>query len=190
MATFVLAGWHWFASRREPATRAALQWFLLSWVAGTGLFALLILLPQMFGVHTSGLQGYAFLLFMLVYGGLAFGILRCRLFDLDRWWTGAVLCLLAALLLIGFDFLFLFVLHLSSEVSLALALFIYGVLWLPLRGLVWGRLFARREAAIEPTQFRQITDIALAPPGEDRQGRWCRTCFARSASMRMTAARP
>lgn len=29
-ATFVLAGWHWFASRREPATRAALQWFLLS----------------------------------------------------------------------------------------------------------------------------------------------------------------
>lgn len=171
-ATFALAGWHWFASRREPATRAALQWFLLSWVAGTGLFALFILLPQMFGVDTSGLQGYAFLLFLLVYGGLAFGILRYRLFDLDRWWTGALLCLLAALMLIGFDFLFLFVLHLSSEVSLALALFICGVLWLPLRGLIWGRLFGRRGTAVEPARFRQITDIALAPPGTDRQARW------------------
>lgn len=171
-ATFALAGWHWFTSRREPATRAALQWFLLSWVAGTGLFALFILLPQIFGVDTSGLQGYAFLLFLLVYGGLAFGILRYRLFDLDRWWTGALLCLLAALLLIGFDFLFLFVLHLSSEVSLALALFICGVLWLPLRGLVWGRLFGRRETVVEPARFRQITDVALAPHGEDRQGRW------------------
>ncbi len=172
LATFGLAGWHWFASRREPATRAALQWFLLSWVVGTGLFALFILLPQMFGVDTSGLQGYAFLLFLLVYCGLAFGILRYRLFDLDRWWTGAFLCLLAALLLIGFDFLFLFVLHLSSEMSLALALFICGVLWLPLRGLIWGRLFGSRDTTTESARFRQVTDVALAPPDADRQARW------------------
>ena len=171
-ATFALAGWHWFTSRREPATRAALQWFLLSWVVGTGLFALFILLPQMFGVDTSGLQGFAFLLFLLVYGGLAFGILRYRLFDLDRWWTGAVLWMLAALALIGFDFLFLFVLHLSSEVSLALALLICGVLWLPLRGLIWSRLFGRREKSAKAARFRQVTDVALAPPGADRQARW------------------
>ena len=172
LTTFGLAGWHWFASRREPATRAALQWFLLSWVVGSGLFALFILLPQMFGVDTSGLQGYAFLLFLLVYCGLAFGILRYRLFDLDRWWTGAFLCLLAALLLIGLDFLFLFVLHLSSEMSLALALFICGVLWLPLRGMIWGRLFGSRDTATETARFRQVTDVALAPPDADRQARW------------------
>jgi signal transduction histidine kinase len=172
LATFALAGWHWFASRRAPDTRAALQWFLLSWVVGTGLFALFILLPQMFGVDTSGSQGYAFLLFLLVYGGLAFGVLRYRLFDLDLWWTGALLWLLAALMLIALDFLFLFVLHLSSEVSLALALLICGVLWLPLRGLIWSRLFVRREPQSRSARFRQVTDVALAPPGADRQARW------------------
>lgn len=171
-ATFALAGWHWFASRREPATRAALQWFLMSWVVGTGLFALFILLPQMFDIDTSGLQGYAFLLFLLVYGGLAFGILRYRLFDLDRWWTGVFLWLLAALLLVGIDFLLLFVLHFSSELSLALALLICGVVWLPLRGLIWGRLFGRRDETARVARFRQITDVALAPPGADRDARW------------------
>lgn len=171
-ATFALAGWHWLASRRAPATRAALRWFLLSWVVGTGLFALFILLPQLFGVDTSGLQGYAFLLFLLVYGGLAFGILRYRLFDLDRWWTGVMVWLLASLLLIAADFLFVVVLHLSAEVSLALALLICGVLWLPLRGLIWSRLFDRRSSGAKARLFRQVTDVALAPPGADRQARW------------------
>src|SRR5690606_6469241 len=60
LTTFALAGWHWYLSRRDPATRAAVQWFLLSWVVGTGLFALFIFLPQLFGIDTSGLQGYAF----------------------------------------------------------------------------------------------------------------------------------
>jgi len=172
MVTFGLAGWHWFASRRDPATRAALQWFLLSWVVGTGVFALFILLPQMFGIDTSALQGYAFLLFLLVYGGLAFGILRYRLFDLGRWWTGAIVYLVAALTLIAFDFLFLFVLHLSAEMSLALALLVCGVLWLPLRGLIWSSLFGARDTTTESDRFRQITDVALAPPGTDRQADW------------------
>jgi hypothetical protein len=44
---------------------AALQWFLLSWVLGTGVLALFDLLPQTFGVDTTPVQGYAFLLFLL-----------------------------------------------------------------------------------------------------------------------------
>ncbi len=34
-ATFVLAALHWRVSGRDPLARAKLQWFLLSWVAGT-----------------------------------------------------------------------------------------------------------------------------------------------------------
>ena len=55
------------ASRAGHARRAAMVPVVS--VVGTGLFALFILLPQMFGVDTSGLQGFAFLLFLLVYGG-------------------------------------------------------------------------------------------------------------------------
>lgn len=85
LATFGLAAVHWRISRQHPLERAKLQWFLLSWVVGTSVFAIFILLPQTFGVDTSPIQGYAFLLFLLVYGGLAMGILRYRLFDLGDW---------------------------------------------------------------------------------------------------------
>lgn len=171
-ATFGLAAWHWHHSRRDPATRAALQWFLLSWIVGTGLFAVFILLPQLFGVDTSSLQGYAFLLFLLVYGGLASGILRYRLFELDRWWAGALLWLLMALFLIGLDFLFLFFLHLSSDLSLALALLLCGVLWLPVRSLIWRTLFNRRRQGSQLAHFRDITDIVLAPTPSRRRALW------------------
>jgi two-component system, NarL family, sensor histidine kinase DevS len=163
-ATFVLAGVHWMGTRRDPVGRAALQWFLLSWVLGTGLFALFILLPQTFGVDTTPLQGYAFLLFLLVYGGLAFGILRYRLFDLGEWWRRIVVWTLSVLLLVLLDLFFLFGLHFSTGASLALSLLIAGVFWLPFRAWVWSRLAARRETRLGNV-FSRVMDIALAPAG-------------------------
>ena len=163
VVTFALAGVHWFRTRREPVERAALQWFLISWLLGTGLFALLILLPQMFGVDTSGVQGYAFLLFLLVYGGLAFGILRFRLFELGGWWRRILGWAGAMLVLVSLDGLFLGWLRLSAEASLALAVLVSGALWLPVRGWVWTRLTARRGERKE-VRFNEVLEAALADP--------------------------
>ncbi len=165
VATFALAGVHWFQTRRDPVERAALQWFLLSWLLGTGLFAVLILLPQMFGVDTSPVQGYAFLLFLLVYGGLAFGILRFRLFELGAWWRRIVAWAATALVLVLLDLLFVGGLNLSSEVSLALAVVISGMLWLPLRGLIWERL-AGRNGGTRNARFSELLEVALASRDE------------------------
>lgn len=171
-ATFVLAGVHWFRTRRDPVGRAALQWFLMSWVLGTGLFTLFILLPQIFGVDTTPVQGYAFLLFLLVYGGLAFGILRYRLFELGDWWRRVVVWTVSALLLILLDLFFLFGLHFSTGASLAFSLVIAGMVWLPLRAWVWARFATRRERHMGDI-FSRVMDIALMPPGgDDRQQRW------------------
>ena len=170
-ATFVLAGVHWHGTRRDPVARAALQWFLLSWLLGTGLFALFILLPQTFGVNTTPLQGYAFLLFLLVYGGLAFGILRYRLFDLGAWWRRVAVWTLSVLVLILLDAFFLFGLHLSTAVSFSLALLVCGALWLPLRAWVWHRFAMRREKPGGDV-FGRVMDIALAPSGTAREKLW------------------
>lgn len=170
-ATFVLAGVHWFGTRRDPVSRAALQWFLLSWVLGTGLFALFILLPQTFGIDTTPLQGYAFLLFLLVYGGLAFGILRYRLFELGAWWRRVAVWTVTVLLLIVLDAFFLFGLHMSSAVSLSLALLICGVVWLPLRAWAWHH-FAVRRGRPGGNAFGRVMDIALAPPGGRQEELW------------------
>lgn len=172
-STFILAAVHWFLTKKDPVARAALQWFLLSWMLGTCLFWLFILLPQMFGVDISGLQGYAFTLFLLVYGGLAFGILRYRLFDLGAWWGKIIIWSLTILMLVLFDFLFLLVLQLSSELSLSLALLLSGLLWLPLRSFVWSRFF-NRPAVSRDALFEQVINIAFTKLGADLNSGWQR----------------
>ncbi len=170
-ATFVLAGIHWFRTRRKPVERAALQWFLLSWMLGTSLFAFFILLPQLFGVDTSRLQGYSFLLFLLVYGGLAFGVLHYRLFELGIWWRRVAVWTLAVLLLVLLDMALLFGLGMSAGISLSLSLAICGAVWLPLRMWVWNRLHRAGEA--HPAEwFGRVMEVALAPSAETRDERW------------------
>jgi signal transduction histidine kinase len=172
LATFALAGVHWWGTRRKPVERAALQWFLLSWVLGTSLFALLILLPQMFGVDTSGVQGYAFALFLLVYGGLAFGIMRFRLFEIGSWWRSIMGWTGAALVLVLLDLFFAAGLQFSTETSISLSLLICGLVWLPFRTWVWKMLSGRRKVATEE-RFDRILEIALHPAGlEGQQQAW------------------
>jgi two-component system sensor histidine kinase DevS len=171
LGTFALAGVHWFLTRRDPAGRAMLQWFLLPWMLGPCLFGLFILLPQMFGVDTSNLQGYAFLLFLLVYAGLAFGILRFRLFGLGEWWGRIVAWSLTVLLLIMLDILFLTVLQFSSNVSLSLALVVSGLAWIPIRSFLWNR-FLTREPMTREALFGQVVDVALTANSDRQSENW------------------
>jgi len=172
LATFVLAAVHWRISGRNPLARARLQWFLLSWVVGTSTFSIFILLPQMFGADTSPIQGYAFLLFLLVYSGLAFGILRYRLFDLGDWWRRVMAWAVAVLILVVLDLFFLYGLQLSTGTSLTVTLLLCGLVWLPLRSWMWNR-FAVRNRRQNPVLFQRVVDVALAPPGQDSESeRW------------------
>ena len=166
LATFVLAAVHWFGTRKDPVARASLKWFLLSWMLGTGLFAIGILLPQLFGVDTSRFQGYAFLLFLLVYAGLAFGILRYRLFELGDWWRqiliwGSIVFLLVALYLSLVTGLLL-----PPGLSLALAVLFGVVFWLSVRGWLRGKANPRREDL-----FASVLDIAFGSTA-DQETRW------------------
>jgi signal transduction histidine kinase len=160
--TFLLAAWHWHISDRNPLARAKLQWFLLSWVVGTSAFALFILLPQTFGVDTSPIQGYAFLLFLLVYGGLAMGILRYRLFELGEWWRRAIAWAAVVLLLILLDLFFIYGLQLSTETSLAASLLMCGLVWLPIRGWLWHRFTGRINSLDTTALFQKVMTVALA----------------------------
>jgi len=142
---------------------------------GSGVFGLLILLPQMFGFDTTSVQAYAFLLFVLVYVGLAFGILRFRLFGLDEWWVRIVTWLGALLLLVVLDLVFLLQLQFSASASLSLSLVICGLLWLPLRGFVSSRLLVRSDRT-RPRTFKAVVDAALAAAPADQEARW-RECL-------------
>ncbi|MFA7578916.1 MAG: hypothetical protein WCY17_01960, partial [Castellaniella sp.] len=129
LAVTALAAVQWVRSDRDPVARAALRWFLLSWLVGIGLFVLLIMVPQLIEVDTGSLQGYSFLLFLVIYGGVALGILRFRLFDLGLWWFRVLGWIVGALVLVALDLLFLYQMQWAAEWSLSLALLVCALLW-------------------------------------------------------------
>jgi signal transduction histidine kinase len=171
ITTFAVGAAQWRGTRVDPVTRAALQWFLLSWLIAVWAFALLIFVPQIFGIDTSALQAWAFLLFLPVYIGLAFGIVRYRLFDLGEWWARAMTWMASIVFLVLLDMLFLLGLQMSPELSVSLALLLCGLLWLPLRGALWGR-FAVRNRGEPRGRFQQLADAAFQEGSAGRAQAW------------------
>jgi two-component system sensor histidine kinase DevS len=170
LLTIILAAVQWFNTQRDPVARASLQWFLLSWLLGTSLFIIITMVPQLYGVNTAGVQGYSFILFLLVYGGLAFGILRYRLFDLGEWWLRVVSWVGGLLLLMILDMILIWGLGLSSSLSFSLALILGGLIWLPLRGYIWSRVVEQK--IIEKPIFQSVLDIAFNLNAEKQQQMW------------------
>lgn len=184
---FALGAVHWRLTRRDPIARAALGWFLLSWVVVATAFAAIVLAPQMFGVDTSAVEPYGFLLFLLIYGGLAVGIMRYRLFELGAWWGRIMAWTLGLILLAGLDMLFLAGVRLSGELSLSLALLICGLVWLPMRGWIGERLL-RRSRADDRALFEGVVQIGLTKSPGEQLAEWVAVLRRRYDPLRLDVA--
>jgi signal transduction histidine kinase len=128
-----LAALQWRAGRGDPLRRAALQWFLLSWFVGSGAFLMLVSVPALVGIDSGEIQAYAFACLLLISGGLALGIARFRLFDLETWWFRAILLVLGGFLVLVFDVLLVAVMRFEAPVALAVSLMLAGWLYFPIR---------------------------------------------------------
>lgn len=157
-------------TRDDPVTRAALRWFALSVCLGTGSFITLIVLPNATGHEPLLAQAPAFLLFIIVYGGVAIGVARYRLFELERWAFGVLFYVAAALLLVLLDAFLIFVLSLDRVPALGLSLMAVALLYLPLRDALHRRIVAH--SVDHGALFQQTVDVALTPPGADQNARW------------------
>lgn len=147
--SFVFAGMQWYRTRGKPAERAALRWFLLSIYIATGLFAGVVIIPAALGVTPPASQGVMFGAFLIMYWGLALGVVRYRLFQLEGWWRSIVWWFLGGVAVVVVDILLVSMLSLSDAMALSLAVAVVGWLYFPLRQLTWQRLARRRERALE-----------------------------------------
>jgi signal transduction histidine kinase len=145
--TAVFAILQWRRSRKLALQRTALKWFLLAWLGGGGAFLAVVFLPPLFGVDSGGAQAWAFALFLVIYAGLALGVARYRLFDLDRWWFTAWTLLAGAALFVALDLAMIQFTRLGGEDALLLSLLIVTWLYLPLRHWLWRRLAPPRGGA-------------------------------------------
>lgn len=166
-----LGAWQWRRSRSAPLERAAMRWLLLSLLLGSSLFIATIIVTVTLGWLPPLPQGYAFGFFLLIYVGIALGLRRYRLFELDTWayrmlaWAGGAVAVLAvdALLIVALDW--------SQGTALGVSLWICGLLYFPARQLLWSRLVRhprRQLAELMP----DIVAIAFQPAPAGRQARW------------------
>lgn len=164
-----LALWQWRINRQDPRARAALRWFAACILISCGLFVFLVQSIQLLGIQTSLSQGYAFGFFLLVTIGIALGLKRYRLFDLDQWAFGILFWLAGAMLLVLLDALLIMIL--SPLLSLGVAILICGLLWLPVRGLLQRR-FVLKDSLKQEELFQVVLDISFANTGQNRRQQW------------------
>ena len=169
-AIFALIAYQWWINRKDPLARAALRWLGLSVVVGIGGYVFGNALPVMLGDAPPLPQGLLLGSFLLIYVGLALGLGRYRLFQIDQWAYRTVFYAGAALGVLAFDAALIFALQVERVAALGVSLLLIGLVYLPLRDALWQKLTARRRAAPDEL-FGWVVEVALAAPTE-REERW------------------
>ncbi len=146
--SFIFSVIQWKKTRNNPSARAALRWFLLSIYTATGLFAGLIIIPAALHIAPPAPQGIMFGAFLVMYWGLALGIVKYRLFQLEQWWHSITGWFVSGLFIVLFDIALVGGLALPQELALPIALAIAGWLYFPLRQFLWNRIGKHNNAGM------------------------------------------
>ena len=168
IVTIFLQGW---ATRNDPAARAATRWLGLSVIIGAGAFIGTVAVPAM--LHRQALIDPRFSLgfFLIIYVGMAVGLHRHRLFELDQWAFRILFYLGAGAALLALDAVLVLMLRKSPEVSLGAALLLVAFVYLPLRDLLWRRAVARSRLK-EHELFAAVAEVALTHRADARASKW------------------
>ncbi len=154
----------WSRTRQLAQARAILRWFLLSIYAGTGVFTVLFLLPSVIGAKILLPQAYLLATFLPMYLGMALGVLRYRLFDLERWWFYIWAWALGGIAVVLVDLFLLMLLTTAQTTSLAISVAVVGWIYFPVRQWFWRRYVVRDRGELEAW-----LDAALPPMLSVRQ---------------------
>ncbi|MCB9092331.1 MAG: hypothetical protein H6620_07200 [Halobacteriovoraceae bacterium] len=158
-------------TKGKPKERASLTWIGLSVFVGAGGFIALNAIPLVFEIEIPMAQGYAFLLFLAFYLGLAAGIGRYRLFDVGSWAFSFLFYSMGAALVIILDVLFMSLMSLNKSQALGVSLLMIGLLYLPFREGI--RIFFKREKKLRPQELiKEALFVTLSPNAQEKKHRW------------------
>ncbi|MCF8198086.1 MAG: hypothetical protein K9J42_04925 [Sulfuritalea sp.] len=163
--------WQWRKSRSRLLDRAALKWILFSF----GISIVLIfanVLRTALGAETFLPSGYNTALTLLIFIGMAVGIRRSALFNLEPWWIDAWIWLASGFAVVVVDLLLLSVLEIGEASALAASLLLCGWLYFPLRQSILTRVYGRRRSLTDV--LPEIVEMLFAGPAIDRdfEARW------------------
>lgn len=171
LLAIVLAVVQWRRSRGQPAERAALRWLALSALVGCGMFVLMVVSVGVFGLFPPLEQGYAFGFFLIMFFGLALGVGRYRLFELDEWAYRVLLWAAGVALVVVIDAVLVLWLRWNATLSLGTTLLLCGALYFPARQWLWARLVERGNASVDQ-MLPELVRIAFSASAGERERLW------------------
>lgn len=171
LAILVAIGLQLWATRHDPAERAALGWLGLSIACGCLAYTVLGALPILFDVPFGLPQTHVTGVLIVIYVGLALGLTRFRLFELGDWAYRVLFYTSGAILMLLIDMALIVMLNLDAAPALGLSLALVAFVYLPLRDLIWRRFSARKRVP-QHELFSSALDVAFAPTPAESALRW------------------
>lgn len=130
----------WWQVRHRAVDKAAIRWIILSIMIPITVFSFIYLIPITLGFQVHIPQGYMYAVILFINIGLGFGVLRYKVFELERWWFSIWTWFLSGLSIIVIDVILLTVLPISLESGLMLSVALVGWLYFPVRQWALGRI--------------------------------------------------
>ncbi len=171
LAALAFALIQWRLSRFQAADRAALRWFLLSLLLGAGLYIASHVVSSILGWLPPIPQGYAFGFFLIIYLGIALGLRRYRLFDLDAWAYRLLVSMGVLLAILLADAAMITLLGWSAQTSLGLSIWGVGLLYLLVRQRLWKLLDRPRDDDLVRV-LPLLVEVAFEPGPQKREHGW------------------
>ncbi|MFN3453650.1 MAG: sensor histidine kinase [Pseudobdellovibrio sp.] len=166
----VMIVYQFFLTQNDPISRAILKWLGVSVLVGAGAYALLNALPLVLNSKPLK-QGYAFITFLIIYLGIAFGLRKFRLFDVGRWAYLFLFYAIGAVVFILLDFAMIYLFDIDRFPALTAALIITTFIYLPLRDNLW-RILSRQKKTELHELIAGILHVVYADNSYDKMARW------------------
>jgi signal transduction histidine kinase len=159
------------ASREDPAAMAATRWLGLSVIVGAGAFIANVAVPIALGRAPFLDPRFSLGFFVIIYVGMAVGLRRHKLFELDQWAFRILFYLSAGAALLALDGLLITALGTSPQAALGVSLLVVAFAYLPFRDLLWRKTIGRRTMR-EHEMFAAVAQVALIHGIEARAEAW------------------
>lgn len=166
-------GWRQLtATRLHPRERAALLWYLLSIAIGLGVLFVNYLLPELHRCGTATAFWLCQIRIPLLYVGLIFGVVRFRLFDLERWWFAIWIWFFAGLLVVFADVALVYYANIQPAGAVTLSLLLVGWVYFPIREWAWGRFTCSPSERLQRFLPMLLEAFFAASVNKPLQERW------------------
>ncbi|MDH5394055.1 MAG: hypothetical protein OEY11_12775 [Gammaproteobacteria bacterium] len=162
LISLLFAALQWKKARGMAIEMAQFRWLFLAMLLGAGLNIALNIFPQ--SLDQQPLVGITPVLFFsyIIFIGIAIGIYRYKIFNIDRWWFSIWSWFFAGLFVVGLDLAFVSLLKLETQTATIASLFIIGWIYFPLRQKILAYFSIKTDTGISnylPQILTAITSV-------------------------------